>query len=166
MAAEPNLSAHIFKRVEISRLDAFYALQYFARRKIPPFQREKRGDIFVRKSLTDWLCGHAAHNRAWRNILCHDGTRADNCAVAYRNSCKNDRFKAYPHVVADYDISLIVPGFVCPNSMLLFVIENRKRICRQRAHCMIGAVEQKLSAARNRTELAYFELVAIYGIVI
>lgn len=117
MAAEPNLSAHIFKLIEVSRLDAFYALQYFARRKIPPSQYKKRGDIFVRKPFADWLCRHATHNRVWRNILRHDRTRAYNGAVAYCNASKNDRFKAYPHIVADYDISLALSAQIpCSHS--------------------------------------------------
>ena len=112
------------------------------RRPVPPLHFQQCRYLLFRKPPADWFCRNAACNGIRRNILCHQGTGANDCAVSNGHAGEDDGVLGDPHVIADDNISLIVPGFgYLLHIQIPLLKKDRERIGGQGPFGVIGAGE-------------------------
>ncbi len=69
-------------------------------------QTELRSMTF---GFSNLFCRHTSDDRIWLDIFCNDSSCADNGSIAYFDTGHDYRVISYPHIIADYNISFIVP---------------------------------------------------------
>lgn len=77
---------------------------------VPPLYFKQIGNGPVGKTLFNGPGGHPAHDGVGRNIFCDHRPGADDCPVTDGHASQYDRLIADPDIIADDDVSFIVPG--------------------------------------------------------
>ena len=81
---------------------------------IPPFEVKQVRDQLIVKPPPDHAARIPARDAVWRNILCDDGIRADDRAVANVYARHHGHILADPDVVADRDGTGVLQPLIAP----------------------------------------------------
>ena len=81
-------------------------------------------------------------------------------------SCHDNSFIAYPNVIANHDITFIVPSLCGAHVMAPGLVENGEGIVGEGVQGVVGAVEEEPDPAGNGTEFSYYQPVFVDGIMI
>ena len=102
---------------------------------------QRSNGVFV-ETAADGFGRHAADNGVRGNVLGDEGAGADDGAIANGNASEDDGFIADPHIVANDDVALIVPGFADGgDGQIPFFVKYGKRIAGKAAEAVVGTVD-------------------------
>ena len=74
---------------------------------VPPLDALQCSDGLRIKSILDDTCRIANDNGVWGDVLCHNGTRTDDGAVANADTIQDHSSAADPYIAADNDLMII-----------------------------------------------------------
>lgn len=142
-AAMPVLICNASDFCKIAAAKRFHVAKDLPGVPIPPFEVKQVRDQLIVKPPPDHAARIPARDAVWRNILCDDGIRADDRAVANVYARHHGHILADPDVAADYGVAFQRKVVERRRERFLSAAHDIERIGRDAVHPVVRAVHHK-----------------------